>query len=158
MHPIICVLVRLILNLTYHMDQPKVKEYSNGEVTIRWQPKLCIHSEKCWRGLPEVFDPQARPWINPEGASTKDIILQVRQCPSGALSYALEDGESEKNTGTQVELAPNGPLIVSGPITLKGKDGEMTTLDRPKVALCRCGQSSNKPFCDGTHSRVGWES
>lgn len=62
------------------------KRYSNGEVTILWQPKLCIHCANCFRGLPTVFDPRVRPWIKPEGATTQQIIDQVKQCPSGALS------------------------------------------------------------------------
>jgi uncharacterized Fe-S cluster protein YjdI len=69
------------------------KKYSNGEVTIIWKAHICSHSTKCWRGddaLPEVFNPAERPWIKPEGASTERIIAQVKQCPSGALSYVME--------------------------------------------------------------------
>ena len=63
-----------------------VKEYSNGEVTILWKPELCIHSGVCVRTLPEVYNPQERPWIKPENASTEAIVSQVARCPSGALS------------------------------------------------------------------------
>ncbi|MBX3120476.1 MAG: (4Fe-4S)-binding protein [Fimbriimonadaceae bacterium] len=62
-------------------------EYSNGEVTIIWQPKLCIHSGNCVRGLPAVFDPKSRPWIDPLAAATDEIIAQVEKCPSGALTW-----------------------------------------------------------------------
>lgn len=71
------------------------KTYSNGEVTIVWQPKLCIHSGNCVRGLPQVFNSRIQPWINPEGASTNEIIAQVQQCPSGALSFVMNN-ETEK--------------------------------------------------------------
>lgn len=67
------------------------KTYSNGEVTIVWQPKLCIHSGNCVRGLPQVFNSRIQPWINPEGASTNEIIAQVQQCPSGALSFVMNN-------------------------------------------------------------------
>jgi uncharacterized Fe-S cluster protein YjdI len=70
------------------------KKYTNGEVTIVWKPALCIHSTRCWKGpnaLPEVFKPQQNPWITPEGASTERIIQQVKQCPSGALSYYMNN-------------------------------------------------------------------
>ena len=60
--------------------------YSNGEVTIVWKKHLCIHSTRCWKGLPAVFKPGKRPWIEPQGATTAEIIAQVSQCPSGALS------------------------------------------------------------------------
>ncbi len=63
--------------------------YTNGEVTIIWQPKLCSHSGNCVRGLPQVFNSKIRPWINPQGADTTQIIEQVKKCPSGALSFVM---------------------------------------------------------------------
>jgi len=71
------------------MEQETSKHYTNGEVTIVWQAHLCKHATKCWKGLPEVFDYQRRPWIRAEGADTAAIIKQVEQCPSGALSYFM---------------------------------------------------------------------
>jgi uncharacterized Fe-S cluster protein YjdI len=62
------------------------KEYSNGEVTIVWQPKLCIHSGVCVKTLPKVYNTKERPWIKPENAASQEIIDQVAKCPSGALS------------------------------------------------------------------------
>jgi uncharacterized Fe-S cluster protein YjdI len=62
------------------------KEYSNGEITIVWQPKLCVHSGVCVKTLPRVYNPKERPWIKPENATTTELISQVAQCPSGALS------------------------------------------------------------------------
>lgn len=64
-----------------------VKRYSNGEVTVVWRPGLCIHSAVCVQGLPQVFHPQALPWITLEQATTEAITRQVDQCPSGALSW-----------------------------------------------------------------------
>ena len=69
----------------------KTFRYSNGSVTIIWKPELCIHSGNCARGLPEVFKPREKPWINAGGADTKTIIDQVKKCPSGALSYKMDD-------------------------------------------------------------------
>lgn len=66
-------------------------KYSNGEVTVIWKPDVCIHSAKCFKGLPEVFDPRKRPWVNIEGATTERIIEQVRICPSGALSFVMNN-------------------------------------------------------------------
>ena len=67
------------------------KKYTNGEVTIVWRPGVCIHSAICFKGLGKVFNPQQRPWISPEGATTQEIIDQVKKCPSGALSYFLNE-------------------------------------------------------------------
>lgn len=72
------------------------KKYSNGEVTVIWKPNLCIHSTICFNGLPQVFDPKGRPWVNIEGASTGEIVDQVKSCPSGALSYYMNIEETEK--------------------------------------------------------------
>ena len=131
------------------------KKYSNGEVTIVWKPARCIHSQKCFNGLPGVFDPAKRPWVNAEGADTAHIIAQVSECPSTALSYYLNaDGDKSENElldiETVVEAKPNGPLFVYGNVTVKKADG--TTEKRSKVtAFCRCGNSNNKPYCDGSH-------
>ena len=61
------------------------KRYSNGEITVIWKPHLCIHSGICAAGLPKVFDPRRRPWVDPQAASTVEIRNQVIMCPSGAL-------------------------------------------------------------------------
>ena len=71
------------------------KRYTNGEITVVWKPDICIHSEICFQGLGEVFDPQKRPWVNINGASTEAIIAQVDQCPSGALSYIRNKEEAK---------------------------------------------------------------
>lgn len=69
----------------------KTHEYPNGEITILWKPDLCIHSGICVKTLPAVYDPKARPWIKPENATTQELLDQVAQCPSGALSIKKED-------------------------------------------------------------------
>ena len=73
--------------------------YTNGEVTVVWKPKLCQHSKNCWKGLTDVFDPRKRPWIKMEGASTEKIVEQVKKCPSGALSFFMnkETKQEEPN-------------------------------------------------------------
>lgn len=63
------------------------KKYTNGQITVIWQPGLCQHSTLCWKGLINVFDPRKRPWINIEGDTAEKIIEQVKKCPSGALTY-----------------------------------------------------------------------
>lgn len=77
------------------VHQP-ARNYTNGEVTIRWKPKLCWHSGKCFRGLPQVFNPMTRPWVNPEGATTQQILDQVNACPSHALTAMLNNQTSSQ--------------------------------------------------------------
>jgi uncharacterized Fe-S cluster protein YjdI len=136
------------------------KKYTNGEVTIVWKPNECIHSGMCFRGLGTVFNPQARPWITPEGATTEKIIEQVKKCPSGALSYFLnrdaDEGSVKVEAETIVEPTPNGPLLVYGNVTIKDANGQLTRKSNV-TAFCRCGGSQNKPFCDGTHRKNGFE-
>ena len=70
--------------------------YTNGEVTIVWKPKLCTHSSICWHGLAEVFNPRVKPWIKMDGITSERIIEQVKKCPSGALSYFLNNTDGEE--------------------------------------------------------------
>jgi uncharacterized Fe-S cluster protein YjdI len=136
----------------------KVKEYSNDEVTILWKPDLCIHSEKCFKGLPSVFDPNQRPWINAKGASSEEIIKQVGKCPSGALSMKNlnTDKMSEIQDEQIVEVTENGPLMVYGNIKVKMPDGSELSKSRA-TAFCRCGASGNKPYCDGSHKKIDFK-
>lgn len=141
------------------MEKEIIKKYTNGEVTIVWKPGICIHSTICFKGLPEVFDPRKRPWVSPENASTQSIIEQVRKCPSGALSYYLNEGNmtiKEESTGVIIEISPDGPLLVQGDFRLKDINGSLTEKSNI-TALCRCGSSANKPFCDGSHRRIGFK-
>lgn len=74
------------------MDKDNItKEYSNGEVTIVWQSGKCIHSGNCVRNNPDVFQPKSKPWIKPEASTTERIIETVKKCPSGALTFYLND-------------------------------------------------------------------
>ena len=130
----------------------KIKEYSNGEVTIVWESEKCIHSAICVKGLPRVFQPKERPWIKIDAAKTEAIINQVKLCPSGALSFYMND-EKDKTAEvleTKLEVMTNGPLLVYGTIHLTHKDGTKEIKNKT-TAFCRCGGSNNKPFCDGTH-------
>ena len=132
------------------------KEYTNGEVTVLWKPDLCIHSENCVKGLPGVFDPNARPWINVNGASSEEIIAQVAKCPSGALSIKGQNQPNMNTSKSNLKVFPDGPVQVTGPCEIAMPDGSIQTSEKD-VFLCRCGQSSNKPFCDGTHKKHGFK-
>ena len=136
------------------------KTYTNGEVTIVWKPSACIHSANCWKkagSLPEVFNPAEKPWIKPENASTKRIIDQIKKCPSGALSYYMNDENKnevvEVKEERNIEVIPNGPLMVYGTLKIKTATGEEIK-ENKVTAFCRCGASSNKPYCDGSHRKI----
>ena len=142
------------------------KTYTNGEVTVYWKPDLCIHSTKCFHSLPEVFNPKIRPWIQLDKSSTDKIIETVKNCPSGALSFKNNSeilneekqmAEPLTNSSVRIEVTNSGPLMVTGNCVIINKDGT-ETIKEGKFALCRCGQSTRKPFCDGTHKTITFDS
>ena len=135
----------------------KIIEYTNDEVTVIWKPKTCIHSAKCVHGLPEVFKPKEKRWIQMENATTDAIVNAVKECPSGALGYYMNaDGKPEDKKeilleAIKVEVIDGGPLMVYGTLNVKHTDGNEEVKKRA-TAFCRCGKTSNKPFCDGAHN------
>jgi len=141
-------------------------KYTNDEVTVVWKPKVCIHSTICWKGLIEVFNPKERPWIKMEGAATERIIEQVRKCPSGALSYFLnaeiaaeepaDKVVAESANMLKIEVTPNGPYIIKTECLVIHNNGQ-EEIKTGTVILCRCGASANKPYCDGSHGKIGFE-
>ncbi|WP_341216772.1 (4Fe-4S)-binding protein [uncultured Wocania sp.] len=137
----------------------KKREYTNGDVTVVWEAKKCIHSAICAKGLPDVFRPRVRPWVRINAATTEAIISQVKRCPSGALSYYMNDEKDnvdEETIETKVEVLENGPLLVYGTIKVIHKDGN-EEIKNKTTAFCRCGASNNKPFCDGTHVKEAFK-
>lgn len=133
------------------------KEYKKGDLTIVWQPDLCIHSGVCFHSLPAVFRPRERPWIQTDHAGTADIEATVKACPSGALSIKAAPPASEEPVlqKSQVKILSNGPVRVTGPCEVTLSDG--TVVEKPNgVSFCRCGGSANKPFCDGSHKTNGY--
>jgi len=142
-----------------------ILHYTNGEVTVVWKPKVCIHSTLCWKELIEVFNPRERPWIKMDGATTGQIIEQVRKCPSGALSYFLNDEAgkpadekviSEAAQLLKIEVTPNGPYLIHSQCLIIHSNGNEET-KTGTVALCRCGSSKTKPYCDGSHDEAGFK-
>lgn len=135
----------------------KVKEYSNGEITILWKPNKCIHSAECVRLLPEVYRPKEKPWIKIENATTDELKAQVAKCPSGALSLknATAKNPDASENETRIDVMEKGPLVIMGNLTVKKVDGSIEKQSRA-TAFCRCGGSGNKPYCDGSHSKIGF--
>lgn len=162
------------------MPKNRNRAYSNGEITIYWQPLECIHSTICYRELREVFDPAKRPWVNPKGAPTSKILDIVNRCPSQALTFRWDDPQrnmtekshklyngnpqdsfpdaSEQRASCTITYRQNGPAIVSGEFNIKNQNDAQPLRSMQMVSLCRCGASNNMPFCDGTHFKIGFKS
>jgi hypothetical protein len=105
------------------------------------------------RNLPEVFDVERRPWIQPDGAPPERVRDVVALCPSGALEVQMSDATPP--AGTTITVTTNGPLLVEGEVLVRSPDGQVIR-EGGKMALCRCGHSARKPFCDGSHARQAW--
>jgi CDGSH-type Zn-finger protein/uncharacterized Fe-S cluster protein YjdI len=145
-----------------YRDEPRYdadikKEYGNDQIVVTWEPAYCIHTASCLDGLPAVFDGWRRPWIAVDQGTADEIAEVVMRCPTGALHFRRLDGgpqEPEPPEST-VEPRPNGPLYLRGKIRIQDASGHLIREDT-RVALCRCGASGNKPFCDGTHREIGF--
>lgn len=134
------------------------KAYESQDITVVYDAQRCIHAAECVRGLPQVFDPASRPWIKPAVASADAIAEVVMRCPTGALQFVRKDGGAAEPVPaeTTVAVSPHGPLYVRGNIEVLAPDGSVILKDT-RVALCRCGASSNKPFCDNSHRLSGFQ-
>lgn len=134
----------------------KIHTYKADDITVNYDVKRCIHAEECVSRLRAVFDPQKRPWIQPGNASADAVADAIHHCPTGALKYTREDGIAEaipdENT---VRLDADGPLVVRGDFEVIAADGAPIIHDT-RMALCRCGASKNKPYCDNSHIEAGF--
>lgn len=134
----------------------KRHRYESDGAVVTYDAKRCIHAKECVHGLPEVFDPSKRPWVQPEGASQDRLAEVVRACPTGALEMTMNDGSGAFKAPAENVLivTENGPLYVSGDLSIVA-DG-VEAQNETRLALCRCGASENKPFCDGAHAPAGF--
>ena len=132
-----------------------VREYSTDEIVVEWQPRLCFHSHNCIHALPKVFDPERRPWVDLEAAPADEVEAAVASCPSGALRARRPGAAEGSIEPVEVKASAGGPLLVRGGVRVLDGEGNVLCVGE-RAALCRCGGSANKPFCDGTHKTNGF--
>lgn len=135
-----------------------IHEYDGEDITVTWDGKRCIHARECVHGLPAVFNPDERPWIDPDDADADEVAEVITRCPTGALQFEREDGGWEESIPEEntVEVTPGGPLYARGDIDIRDEDGAVLLSDT-RVAFCRCGASGNKPLCDNTHLDIEFD-
>lgn len=130
------------------------RTYKKGNLTVFWDSDKCTHSGICDGWLPQVFDPNKRPWVNLDRADSETIRKVIDCCPSGALRYECTD--EKKHGEVTIEVLKDGPYRVYGQCKLIDSDGkELKTRDT--FILCRCGASGKMPICDGTHKRIEFQ-
>ena len=135
--------------------------YPGQQVTVFDNRGICQHSGFCTDRLATVFRSGQEPFVAPSGGRMDEIIRAVRDCPSGALSYAFGGIEArghvdwDHSRQPSIEITKDGPYRITGGIALTAPDGGPVARNRGSslehYALCRCGQSQNKPFCSGMH-------
>jgi len=138
------------------LSSNKRKSYAGKRITIHDNRAICAHAGACTDNLKSVFRMRVEPWIDADGAVVEEIVATIRKCPSGALSYSVDGVEHrDEERAPMVTVANDGPYTVTGGIELADVpfgDGA----SREHYTLCRCGQSKNKPFCDGSHWNAGF--
>lgn len=134
-----------------------LQEYKGEEITVHFNRSICAGAAQCVQNLPDVFkEGDGSNWIFPQKGLKKAIIETINGCPSGALSYTVDNTTSiDKRDEKKISIVKNGPYIVEGI--------EFSTEPLPnnfsstKYTLCRCGYSKNKPFCDYSHAEHYWD-
>ena len=140
------------------MSDKEVTRYPGKSASVSWRGGLCIHIGECGRAKGELFVGGRKPWCQPDAASDDDVQDVVMRCPSGALSVELADGSRPETASAEntVNVSYNGPLFVRGQLEIEGAPSDAPGLNF-RAALCRCGQSNNKPYCDNSHESAGFK-
>ena len=140
------------------MSEKKVVKYEGRDADVSWDGRLCIHVGECGRAQNELFVGGRQPWCEPDRVSAGEVADVVLRCPSGALSYRRKDDGAEESPDAEnvVSVMYNGPLYVRGDLEIDGASEDMPGV-RFRAALCRCGQSKSKPFCDNSHEAAGFQ-
>ncbi|MGC1297909.1 MAG: CDGSH iron-sulfur domain-containing protein [Alloacidobacterium sp.] len=133
----------------------KIRAYEGKDITILYDVARCFHAEECIHGAPGVFRKDARPWVHADGEDPSQTAEIIQRCPTGALHYRAKDEAFNERPHAEniVTVTANGPLLAHGDMEINLPDGP---LQETRAAFCRCGASANKPFCDDSHSRIGF--
>lgn len=131
----------------------RAKALGGTKVTIHDDRGICTHAGFCANRVTNVW--KAAKLTDQDDALREQIVAMVGRCPSGALTYEVHGVATEPEREVRISVQENGPLLVTGGIRITRSDGQAFEI-RNRVALCRCGQSSNKPLCDGTHKEIGF--
>jgi CDGSH-type Zn-finger protein/uncharacterized Fe-S cluster protein YjdI len=140
------------------MSDDDINTYPGNTANVTWNGKLCIHIGECGRAKGELFVGGRQPWCQPDLSPSEEIEEVVLRCPTGALTFEFADDTvvehaAAKNT---VMVSYNGPLFFRGNLVIEGAPDDAPGL-KFRAALCRCGQSKNKPFCDNSHETVNFK-
>lgn len=139
------------------MAEGKAIKYAGERATVSWNGRLCIHIGECGHAKGDLFVGGRKPWCDPDQSADDEVYDVVLRCPTGALTVDFEDGSRVESADSvnSVNVAYNGPLFVRGDLVIADAPASAPGL-KYRAALCRCGKSSNKPFCDNSHEADGF--
>ena len=132
-----------------------VETVAGRDLTVHFEGRRCIHARHCVLGGPAVFRANTPGnWIYPDAMAAEALVRVVERCPSGALTYARNDGGATEAAPpvNVLTLRENGPYAFRAPMILNGVSIGF------RATLCRCGASKRKPFCDGSHNTIAFKS
>lgn len=134
------------------MGKKQVFLYPGAQIDVEWDQRLCIHIGECGNSEGELFVAGRDPWCQPDLSSPKETMEIVERCPSGALVYKNKDGRITETAASEntITVIYQGPYFLKGDLAIEQSPGDMPGTEF-RAALCRCGLSKNKPFCDNSH-------
>jgi CDGSH-type Zn-finger protein/uncharacterized Fe-S cluster protein YjdI len=140
------------------MSSSPIFRYPGKDADVTWDQRLCIHIGECSRAFGDLFVGGRKPWCQPDLATVEEVVDVCERCPSGALAYEVKDGTTVERAAARntIAVTHNGPLFARGDLAIEGAPADMPGA-RFRAALCRCGQSKNKPFCDNSHEAAGFK-
>lgn len=132
----------------------RLKTYSAEAIDIHFDRRRCIHAAECGRAAGELFVGKREPWCDPTRVPVEEAAEVVERCPTGALFYDRKDGGPAEAPppANSLHVTPGGPIHVRGELEVHTPDGAVSKETR--LALCRCGASKNKPYCDNAHRKA----
>ena len=139
------------------MAKKTIFQYPGKNATVSWNRRLCIHIGECGRAEGELFVGGRDPWCQPDLTTNEDVADVVSRCPTGALTVEFADGSGKEQPEpvNTVNVAYSGPLFIRGRLAIEDAPADAEGLTF-RAALCRCGKSRNKPFCDNSHETAGF--
>lgn len=137
---------------TQNMTSKVVKDFDGSTATVTWNSQLCIHVGECGRAKGDLFEAGRKPWCDPDTSSNENVLDVVKRCPSGSLSVVFKDDTKAEQSAVEntITVVYGGPLILQGELDIDGAPDDAPGL-KFRAALCRCGLSKNKPYCDNSH-------
>lgn len=139
------------------IEEETIQVYEGKEIDIHFNRSICCGAAKCVREFSNIYKSASKDWISPDKGTIEEVKNSIKACPSGALSYRLKD-ESQKETyeKPKIDIIKKGPILIKGKIDMQISSWS-TDANKEKYALCRCGASKNKPFCDYSHASLKGE-